>query len=486
MSSLNSTILDSIWLSGTNDYQQRIPNSTQGDIAQTVKALFDPMNGFLYNQFVDSLIMRIGNTKIHSNSWDNPLGNLKGDMLNYGNTIQEYAPNWIKAHSYADTRIDQDSDVYHYDSDYFASDLLNIYEPDGEAWYHSINRVVKYPISINDEEISRAFTDDYGLNKFINSTLQVPVNSDNYDEYRTMLQLTAEYYNRWGGYVDVLANDPETESGAKELLTKIRSYTGYLQFPTSRYNASVVKTPVFVKPEDLVVLINPAYEAYLDTQILSATFHVELADINVRRVIVDEFPIPNVVAMLVSKEWFVVHDKVYRTTSFYNPAELTTTYWLHHWQVCSCSPYMPCIYFMYGSGAATNIRTATLTVSGLSLSDIEGNSSDLSWSLGDGTEFNIVAMLTGSVSDDDNSVVQVKPDSVTFDISLLNDDNSDGKTYIVNSETKSFTDTAVYTVHLSDSVEAGDTLTINATSTYINPSGVTASFTDSIEFEITA
>ena len=38
----NSTILDRIWLSGTNDYQQRIPQTTQNDIAATQAALFAP------------------------------------------------------------------------------------------------------------------------------------------------------------------------------------------------------------------------------------------------------------------------------------------------------------------------------------------------------------------------------------------------------------------------------------------------------------
>ena len=40
----NSTILDNVWLHATNDYQQRIPNSTQASVAQTMKHLFDPMN----------------------------------------------------------------------------------------------------------------------------------------------------------------------------------------------------------------------------------------------------------------------------------------------------------------------------------------------------------------------------------------------------------------------------------------------------------
>ena len=486
MAELNSTILDAVWLSGTNDYQQRVPNTTQGDISQVISTLYDPMNQFLYNQFVDSLIMRIGNTKIHSNSWANPLGNLKGDMLRYGNTMQEWAPKWIMAHSYNNTR--KPSEV----ADFFASDLLNVYKPEGQAWYHSVNRQDKYPISISDEELRRAFTDDYGLNNFISSVLQVPVNSDNYDEYRIMLQLTAEYMNRWGGYVDVLTNDPSTDAGAKELLRKVRTYTGELQFPSARFNAQAVDTPVFVKPDELVLLITPELESYMDVNVLSATFHVELADVNVRRVIVDEFPVPNVVAMLVSKDWFVVHDKVYQTNSFYNPAELITTYWLHHWEICSCSPYMPCIYFMYGSGSATTTPTRTFTITKLDGAPYEGVNVDAEYNVltGDGIvkiAYNLDAAF------DDGTNLYIKPDSVTFDVSVANADNSTGKTYVVSSENTPamfmftgdnvITDPenfAFYDLHIGDNVEDGDTITIVATSTYINPSGATTTYDKTI------
>ena len=69
----NHTILHDIWLNGTNDYQQRIPEPTQSNISATMQALFDPMNKNYYNQFMDALIMRIGDTFVHQQSFKNPL-----------------------------------------------------------------------------------------------------------------------------------------------------------------------------------------------------------------------------------------------------------------------------------------------------------------------------------------------------------------------------------------------------------------------------
>ena len=54
MAEKNSTIINKIWLAGTNDFQQRIPEPTQGNIQATIDALFDPMNRQYYNQFIDA------------------------------------------------------------------------------------------------------------------------------------------------------------------------------------------------------------------------------------------------------------------------------------------------------------------------------------------------------------------------------------------------------------------------------------------------
>jgi hypothetical protein len=92
----NYTILHDVWLKGTNDYQQRIPEPTQTNIDQTVGALFDPMNQNYFNQFMDALIMRIGTTYVHQQSFRNPLREFKKPNMIYGSTIQEMIPKWMK------------------------------------------------------------------------------------------------------------------------------------------------------------------------------------------------------------------------------------------------------------------------------------------------------------------------------------------------------------------------------------------------------
>lgn len=99
--------------------------------------------------------------------------------------------------------------------------------------------------------------------------------------------------------------------------------------------------------------MTPAVAASLSVEVLSSIFHVELAEVNVRQIIVDEFPIPNTVAMLTTQDFFILQDTLYENTSFYNAETLATNYYLHHWEIVSASPFVPAILFTVGDTGTT-------------------------------------------------------------------------------------------------------------------------------------
>lgn len=441
MAETNATILDRIWLKGTNDFQQRIPRPDQGNIADTVRALYDPLNNNLWNQFVDNLILRVGTTIVHQQDWKNPLRGFKREMLTYGNSIQEIAVKWVKAHSYN-----------------LHSDLLDVHRPEAQEWFHSINFARKYEISIQDVELRKAFENEYGLNQFTAAVLQAPVNSDEYDEYRQMMELIAFYQNQWGFYTDHLDNPIDTADGGKELLRKIKTYTGLLRFPTELYNA-VPDIPVFADPSELMLLTTPQVEANLDVDTLAALFHVELADIDVRRVIVDEFPIPGAVGLLTTGDFFVQADSIYQTNSFYDASNLCTNYFLHHQGVSSVSPFVPAILFTEGDGAtSTTIPTITQTPTKLTLTVDDDE-------LAAGATTLTHTQLEGTI-DPENPAVDVLPDSATYEVTC--------PTTKLNSRTRV---DRYGVLHTQKTLNPGDVLTITATSTYVNPSGTTQPLT---------
>lgn len=446
----NSVIAEKIWLEAGNDYQQRIPNPTINSLEATWRALFKPGNNAYLNQFMDVLVNRIAYSYVHNMEWQNPLAVFKRQKLNYGTTTQEIALNWVKAHAYKD------------DVEF----LLRLHRPEGDVAYHTQNRMDKYPISIVLPELKNAFLDDYGLNRLVAAIMQAPVNSDNYDEYRIALNMLATYEDAYGFYKYPLSAVPTDEATGKEFLTAVRTLVGMLQFPSARYNAACVSVPVFAKPSELVLLVTPAVAASLSVEVLSSIFHVEMAEVNVRQIIVDEFPIPNVVAMLTTEDFFIMQDTLYENTSFWNAETLATNYYLHHWEIVSASPFVPAILFTVG-GDGTTIPTVKQTVTGITLTGADTAEA--------GENVQLTVNLTGTLAPVHDGVA-VEPDAATFSVAAI--DGGETPKVVELDPMSTYVDKFAV-LHLADDLPAGTVVTVTATSAYVNPSAATTHYTAS-------
>lgn len=454
MAQNNNTIMAKAWLAGTNDFQQRIPDPTQAGISATMSALFQPMNGQYFNQFMDILVNRIAYTYVRGQNYKNPLAVFKGNKINYGSTIQEIAPKWIKAHSYEDD----------------AETLLKLHRPESEVWYHSQNRRDQYPISVNVDELRTAFTDEYGLNNLVAQLMNTPNNADEYDEFNIMKNLIAEYETRWGFYKYHLDDYPADDASGKAFLTALQTLGGKLQFPSSVYSGTDI--PVFAQPSELVLLVTPEAQASLNVNTLAALFNVDLAKVSYRTVLIDEFPIPDAVALLTTEDFFVCHDTLYNTTSFWNPQTLTTTYWLNHWGVYSVSPFVPAILFTTAAGTVT--PTIKQDVTGLTVT-AEPGIVEL------GGSVSIITKLKGTIGPADSDAdVLVRPDACIYNVSAETPAGDDpavkpAKSVQLNARTR-VDNYGVLHVQKTG-LKPGDVITVTATSTYVNPSGATVPYT---------
>ena len=459
MATNNTTIAGRIWLNATNDFQQRVPDPTQAGIAATSKFLFDPMNRNYYNEFIDQYINRVAVQYVRANAWENPLSVFKGSKISYGSTIQESALKWIKAHSY---NVDDDT-------------LLKVTRPEAAVWYHTENRKDRYDISVELPDMRMAFAEEYGLNNLVSAIMRVPYNSDNYDEYLSMIQQIAYYEENWGFYKTNLSAAPTDEETGKEFLTALRTDAGNLAFPSSLYSpvSAEYGIPTFARPQELVLFITPAVQAALDVNTLASVFQLDKADIRYRTVLVRELPVPNAVALLTTEDFFVVNDYVYQNESFYNPQTLATNYYLHHWEIVSVSPFDPAI--LYTTDVATTVTTLTQTVSGVNVT-AEGSASTVE----PGGELQLNVELTGTITDNDAGI-EVKPDAVLWSVSAESQ-AAEGEPIALNSRT--YVDRlGVLHVQKSD-LEAGNVLHVTGTTVYVNPSGTTTSYTKTLDLTI--
>lgn len=450
----NASILGKWMLNGTNDFAQRLPNGTQTAISQTIKALFDPMNQMYYNDFCNFLVNRIGMTKItNDKEWNNPLGVFKKESLYYGSTVQEIAPKWLKAHSYLD-----DDDT-----------LLAVARPEIDVAYHTMNRQDRYDLTINRAELMQAFTQEYGLDSFISALMRTPYNSDNYDEYLSCKQLIAEY-EKYQGFFKVNVAELTDEESGKAFLKTVKGIAGQLHFPSALYNSSKTDVPTFINNNsELVIIMTPDAQAVIDVDAYATLFNLEKAELQERIVLVDELPIAGAQALLTTEDFFVMHDVLYETRVFDNPQTLGQTYYLHHWEVLSVSPFVPAILLTTQEG--TLVPTVTETVTSLNVSGSDtaepGETVQLTYTL-NGT-------LTSDVEGVNTDALEIAPDSVITTVSAMTTaqgeegDDDYVAPMAIQLNTRTWVDKHAV-LHIQKSgLKAGDVITVHAVSTYWNP-----------------
>mgnify|MGYP006867404970 CR=1 FL=1 len=176
----------------------------------------------------------------------------------------------------------------------------------------------------------------------------------------------------------------------------------------------------------------------------------------------DEFPIPNAVALLTTEDFFQCRDVVYETDSMYNGKTMSNNYWLQHWGVYSVSPFVPAILFTTDAG--TDTKTVTQKVTSLTLAAEKE-------SAGAGDIVQLTPKLAGTLTPP-GSNAEVAPDACTYTLSGLVEEG--GAELQLPSTT--YVDTRAR-LHLGKSLKAGNVVNVKAASTYVNPSGATSELT---------
>lgn len=341
----NAEILNAIRNEAGYDYQRRVPEATQANVQDVIHNLMT--NQPLRNEFIDSLVNRIGLVLFKNNIWTNPLAKYKRGMLEYGDTIEEIMAGLLQAKNY-------DTDREELEKEIFGSET-----PEVQASYHKVNRRDRYKLTIKEPLLRNAFLTNNGLSQFITELMAMPTTSDQWDEFLLMSNLFKEYYNNDGFYKvnvpdlsDVASDGPDSRFA----LRRIREFAYRLPFISRQYNAAGL--PVAATPDELELFITPEAQSAIDVEALAAAFNIEKANIPNRTTVIpaEHFGFDGVQAVLTSKDFFVVADQRIETTSAHNPAALFNNYWLHHWEVISASRFVPAILFTTEEGDVITIN----------------------------------------------------------------------------------------------------------------------------------
>lgn len=316
-----------------NEYRDRVPEATQANITDVVNNLWNVRA--LRNQFIDSLIERIGMVIYRNLSWSNPLAKFKYGMLQYGETVEEIMAGLLEATSYDPNRDELEREIF------------GAMTPEVQVSYHHIDRRDRYKVTIKENELRRAFLTPSGLSEFVTNLMSMLQNSDQWDEYLIMMNLFKEFDDADGFFniqVADLSDITEDNSvGARTALKQLRRMANTLTYVSRIYNPAGL--PVAIQPSELELFVTASADATMDVDALAGAFNIGRAEFASRKTVVPDeaFKIPGTQGILTTRNFFVCADNKIETTSQFNPATLNNNYWLHHWGVYSVSRFAPAI-----------------------------------------------------------------------------------------------------------------------------------------------
>lgn len=372
---LNASALDiinTIRANASYEYQSLVPEiTTATEIPKVGEILF----GYpaLANQFINALVNRIASVRVKSANFNNPYAPLKKGFLEFGETVEEAFVSVAKAREFSVEKAPARE---------FKRTL-----PDVRTAFHAMNWRVQYPLTVQREDLKRAFLSEEGVNDLIEKIVQALYVANEYDEYLLFKYLIIKAVS--SGKIAPVAVDT---SDIKNAAVAFRGKSNMLTFMSSAYNASAVTTTT--PKEDQYIFMDAMYNANYDVNILASAFNMDKADFMGRLSLIDRWDtfdnarfseiiagsdmvesvtaaelaiMSNVIAVIADKEWFQVYDNLAEFSETYVASGLYWNYFYNVWKTVSWSPFSNAVVFT--SGSVTLPASVTYVIADKSVSD---------------------------------------------------------------------------------------------------------------------
>lgn len=341
-------ILNVIRQNASYEYQSLVPAVTQAtDIPKVGEVLYG--HPALANQFLNALINRIALVRTKGAVFNNNLTELKKGYLEFGETVEEVFVAMAKAVEFSAEKA--------------AAREFKRTIPDVKSAMHVMNYRAMYPVTIQQEDLRRAFLSMDGVQDLIARIVEQVYTAASYDEWLLMKALVIIGVNN-GAIKSQTITTPVGGDADKSAAIAFRALSNKMQFVSDQFNASGVHTST--RRDDQYILMDAAYNATFDVNVLSAAFNMDKAEFMGHLKLVDDWTtfdndrfdiirantdgmpeitstmlsnMANVKAVIIDREWFQVYDNLDQFTEKYVASGLYWNYFYHNWKTISWSPF---------------------------------------------------------------------------------------------------------------------------------------------------
>ena len=355
MANLNARsidIINTIRENASPAYQANVPAiSDNSDIPKVGEALYGyPVHA---NEFLNALLNQIAMVRIKSALFNNAYAELKKGYLEFGETVEEVFVAITKAREFSAEKAEARE---------FKRTL-----PDVKSAFHLMNWRVQYPITVQQEDLRRAFTSADGVTDLIAQIIGAVMTAAEYDEYLLFKYLIIKGIAKGKLYPVSVNVTADIKNAAKSF----RGTSNQLEFMNTKYNETGVHT--VTSKGDQYIFMDAQFNADYDVDVLASAFNMDKATFSGHLKLIDDFTtfdndrfdeiransdmieevtadelalMADVVAVLVDKEWFQVYDNLTMMTEKQVASGVYWNYFYNVWKTVDTSPFSNAVVFI--------------------------------------------------------------------------------------------------------------------------------------------
>lgn len=269
------------------------------------------------NQFLGTLVNKIGRQEYASKAYLNPLKRFKKGFIENANEIEDIYVARIQG-------LSQDLD---------GSTTLKRVKPEVRTLYHNQTFGKCYTATVSDKQVRQAFTSKDGVKRIADEILSQQHTGVEYDEYIAMRGAINDFAAAIPGTAKRTITEVTNQTTAKDFVKKVKKDIGKMQFRSENYCEYEQHT----KAENIVLFVHIDYQAEIDVELLATAFNIDKTEIDTRVVYVDSFPNPKLRAVLLDEGAIKVFDTLYNNEQQRNAQGMFTNYHLNVEKIVSYS-----------------------------------------------------------------------------------------------------------------------------------------------------
>lgn len=363
-------VLNAIRNSASINYKNYVPVATPDaeSIREIGAVIMDEPQ--LQNEFINSIVARIGKVIITNKLYENPWTMFKKGIVELGEKIEDIFVEIAKPHTFNPER--SESEIYKREL------------PDVRTAFYVMNYQKFYKQSISRAELKTAFLSWDGVTSLISKIITAMYTGANYDEFQTMKYLIG--VRALAGMIYPEEVPAATAANAKKIAASFKAISNDMEFMKPTYNLAGVKN--LTLKDDQYLIINSKFDAVMDVEVLASAFNMNKAEFMGHRVLVDGFgkldtarldelfgeettyhqftsaeleALNSIPALIVDRDFFQIYDNLIETGDKYNEEGLYWNYWLHRWATFAVSPFANAILFVPTTPEVSSVEVSPAT-----------------------------------------------------------------------------------------------------------------------------